>query len=297
MANTPHLPAEDRPDYERALDEALRDRSILDALHASGPHLNSEQLHTKALLAADEVAAVVAAEHERYAGLRAALHPADDRSTDSTGARADDRADSGRLTARLRSEEGAGFFPVLTVLTPVLAWAAAAVLLLIGYLLRAGSPTLPLGRALVTAGWVLVAVGAAALVVGTVGLLLTALRDGSATPYGQDPQLRADLAEARRVWLTALRERAILPYLHANLESAPALSPQPVPATRPDHGGPDFTSPDFTSPGYSSARFGSPGFTSPGADGLTDPTGGAPRTAEFSSPGYSPPDFTGPNEV
>ncbi|GAA2134104.1 membrane protein [Kitasatospora kazusensis] len=278
MTNTPHLPAEDRPDYERALDEALRDRSILDALRASGPHLNAEQLHTKALLAADEIAAAAAAEYEHYAGLRAALRPAD------PAGPAGPPGSAGGLSARLRSEEGAGFFPVLTALTPILAWAAAAVLLLIGYLLRAGSPALALGKALVTAGWVLVGVGAAALVVGIVGLLLTALRDGSATPYGQDPQLRADLAEARRAWLTALRERAILPYLYANLESAPAHAP--VPGARPNP-------PDFTSPGYSPAHFSSPGFTSPGGD---DPVHGH-RTAEFSSPGYSPPDFTGPDEV
>ncbi len=276
MANTPHLPAEDRPDYERALDEALRDRSILDALRASGPHLNAEQLHTKAMLAVDEVAAAVAREHEHYATLRAALRPA---------GTAPGEASPGGLSARLRSEDGAGFFPVLTALTPILAWAAAAVLLLIGYLLRAGSPDLALGRALVTAGWVLVAVGAVALVVGIVGLLLTALRDGAAGPDGQDPRLRADLAAARHEWQTALRERAILPYLHANLESAPAHTPLPHPATAPRT---DSTGPDFSSPGYSSGRFGSPGFTSPGTES---------RPAEFSSPGYSPPDFTGPNEV
>ncbi|WP_441251085.1 hypothetical protein [Kitasatospora sp. McL0602] len=278
MTDTPHLPAEDRPDFQRALDEALRDRAVLDALSASGPHLNSEQLHTKTLLAADEIAAVAADEHQHYTALRTALRePADRRPG---------------LSTRLRSEDGAGFFPVLTVLTPVLAWAAAAILLLIGYGLRASSPDLALGQALLTAGWLLLAIGAAALVVGTVGLLLTALRDGSAPPDGQDPQLREDVAEARRVWLRALREHGILPYLHANLTSEPALSAQPgvLPAARP-------APPGYTSPGYRSATWSSPGFSSPGSEGITDPDGREPRAAEFSSPGYSSPDFTGPDEV
>ncbi|MER5638454.1 hypothetical protein ABT095_16020 [Kitasatospora sp. NPDC002227] len=266
MTDTPHLPAEDRPDFERTLDEALRDPAILDALGQPGPHLTAEQLHTKALLAAEEIAAGAADEHRHYAGLRAAL-------------RQPDEPPPG-LSGRLRSEDGAGLFPVLTVLTPVLAWAAAAVLLLLGYLLRAANPDFTLGQALVTAGWVLIGVGAVALVVGTVGLLLTALRDGSAAPDGQDPQLREDIAQARLLWLTALREQALLPYLRANLSGEPALSARPGPSTP--------AGPRYISPSYSSAHYSSPGFTSPGPEA----TG-----SDFSSPGFSSPDFTGPDEV
>ncbi|TWE18719.1 hypothetical protein FB465_3807 [Kitasatospora atroaurantiaca] len=276
MTNTPHLLAEDRPEFERILDEALRDGSIVESLRAPGPHLNSEQLRTKTLLAADTVAAAAASEYEHYTGLRANLRQSDDSSVSAGG-----------LSTRLHSEDGAGFFPVLTVLTPILAWAAAAVLLLIGYSLRATDPELALGKAVVTAGWISIAVGIAALSVGIIGLLLTALRDGSAMPYGQDRQLSDDVAEARLAWHTALRDRAILPYLHGNLDSEPALSPQP--ATRP-------TPPDLLSPGYSTASYSSPGFTSPGVEGLTDQEGRQPRAAEFSSPGYSPPGFTNPDE-
>jgi hypothetical protein len=276
MTDAPHLLAEDRPDFERILVDALRDASILDAMRAApGPHLTSEQLRTKAMLAADTVAAGAAEEYLHYTGLRADLR----QPGSSLGS---------ELSGRLRSEDGAGFLPVLTVLAPILAWAAAAVLLLIGYSVRAGDPELPLGQAVVTAGWAAIAVGTGAMLVGIVGLLLTALRDGAAGPYGQDPQLREDVADARRAWHTALRERAVLPYLAANLESEPALSPQP--AGRP-------TPPSLLSPGYSSAGFSSPDFTSPGVEGVTDPEGREPRPAEFSRPGYSPPDFTGPGSV
>ncbi|AUG78675.1 hypothetical protein CFP65_3902 [Kitasatospora sp. MMS16-BH015] len=277
MTDTPHLPAEDRPDYERALDEALRDPAILDALRQPGPHLNAEQLHTKALLAAEEIAASAAVQHRHYAALRDGLRQPDGPDgPDGPPQHGHAHAPHGGLSGRLRSAKGAGVFPVLTALTPVLAWAAAAVLLLLGYLLRSVSPEFTLGQALVTAGWVLLAVGAVALLVGIVGLLLTALRDGAASPDGQDPQLREDLAQARLAWLRALREEALRPYLLANLASEPALSTRPNGHPRP---------PEHLSPGYTS-----PGFSSPA------PT--VPTTApDFTSPGYTSPDFTGPDEV
>ncbi|MEV8098317.1 hypothetical protein [Kitasatospora sp. NPDC085879] len=281
MTDAPHLLAEDRPDYERILDEALRDGTILEALREPEPHLNTEQLRTKAMLNAGTVAAAAAPEYRHYLGLREDLR----RSAAPGGERG---GLGGELSGRLRSDEGAGLFPVLTVLAPVLSWSAAALLLAIGYALRAARPALPLGRSVVTAGWAAIAVGTAAMAVGIVGLLLTALRDSSAGPAGQDPNLAADVAEARRAWHTALRERALLPYLYDNLGSAPALSPQPTGRPVP----PDLLSPGYSRPGYSSA-----GFTSPGVEGLTDQEGREPRTAEFTSPGYTPPGFTGPDEV
>ncbi|GJF29384.1 membrane protein [Kitasatospora sp. NE20-6] len=281
MTDAPHLLAEDRPDYERILDEALRDTTILDALRTPEHHLNAEQLRTKAMLAADTVAAAAGPEYRHYLGLR----------DDLARSGRPDRAAGGlgsELSGRLRADEGAGLFPVLTVLAPILSWAAAALLLLIGYLLRAARPALPLGRSVVTAGWAAIAIGIAAMAVGIVGLLLTALRDSSAGPAGQDPQLAADVAEARRAWHTALLDRALLPYLHANLGSDPALSTHPAGRPVP----PEMLSPGYSRPGYSSASF-----TSPGVEGLTDPEGREPRTAEFTGPGYTAPGFTGPDEV
>ncbi|MFJ5883014.1 hypothetical protein [Kitasatospora cineracea] len=262
MSNPPRLLAEDRADFARLLDEALRDTGVRQALAGPGVHRTAEQLHTKALADADTVAAPAAPEYAHYLALRTALaeHP------------------GGTPPA------GAGLFPVLTVLTPVLAGAAGLVLLLLGWLLRAAAPDLALGRSTVTAGVLALAVAAGALLVGGAGLVLTALRDAATHPGHADPQQHADLAEARDAWRTALRERALLPWLHANLAAAPGTAPLPAARTAP---------PDLHSPGYSRAAYSSPGFSSPGAEGLTDSQGQS-RPAEFTGPGYSSPDFTSP---
>ncbi|MER7757184.1 hypothetical protein [Kitasatospora sp. NPDC097643] len=271
MNNPPPLHAEDRPEYERLLAEALRDGTLLTALRAPGA-LTVDQLRVRALRDADGIAAAAADEYRHYTRLREDLRasPPPPEGVEPTA--------PGLLTQLRSANGGAGLFPVLTVLTPILAWAAALVLLLLGYLLRATAPDLVLARSLVTAGWVALGAGIAAMVVGLVGLVLTALRDGSAAPAGTDPALAAELAEARRAWRTALRERGLLPYLHANLPAVPATGPA----------SPDFSSPDFTAPGYSSPAFTSPG-PGPAAPEFTSP--------DFTGPGYTPPAFTGPDEV
>ncbi|MFD8756291.1 hypothetical protein ACFV0O_35715 [Kitasatospora sp. NPDC059577] len=310
--NPPPLLAEDRPEYERLLAEALRDRTVLTALRAPGA-LTTDQLRIRALRDADGVNAAAATEYAHYARLRESLRttPPPPPGTEPTAP---------RLLTQLRSANGgAGLFPVLTVLTPILAWTAAVLLLLIGYLLRAADPDLALARSLVTAGWVALAAGVAAMAIGIVGLLLTAIRDGaSAAPAGTDPELAAELADARAEWRAALRDRGLLPYLHAALPPVPGNSGSAGgtdagrggrgsgegaadgPGTGADPGpaeGPDFSSPDFSSPGYTS-----PSFTSPGPDGLTDPEGRTTRpaaftTPDFTGPGYTPPAFTGPDDV
>ncbi|MEU1421552.1 hypothetical protein [Kitasatospora sp. NPDC005751] len=303
MNNAPHLLAEDRPDYERLLDEALRDGTVLTALRTPGA-LTADQLRIKALRAADGVAAAAATEYTHYLRLRDSLRET------PPPARSGEPSAPGLLTQLRSANGGAGLFPVLTVLTPILAWAAALVLLLIGYTLRAADPELRLARSLLTAGWLALAAGVVAMAVGIVGLILTALRDGAGTPTppGTDPDLAAELAEARRDWQRALRERALLPYLHTALRADPTTAPGiPGPGAGPDTAHPDATRPDtarpdFSSPGYSGPGYSGPGFTSPGAEGLTDPQGREPRTASFSTPdftgpGYTGPGFTGPDEV
>ncbi|WP_405365629.1 hypothetical protein [Kitasatospora sp. NBC_00039] len=298
MNNAPHLLAEDRPDFERLLDEALRDGTILTALRTPGA-LTGDQLRIQTLRAADGVAAAAATEYQHYLRLRESLRstppPAQDGEPTAPG-----------LLTQLRSADGgAGLFPVLTVLTPILAWTAALVLLLLGYGLRAADPGMALARSVLTAGWLALAAGVAAMAVGIVGLILTALRDGSTVPApaGADPDLAAELADARREWQRALRDRALLPYLHTALRADPVpptaavIPAQAGEAARPDPSRPDFSSPDFSSPGYTG-----PGFSSPGAEGLTDQEGREPRTAtfttpDFTGPGYTPPAFTSPDDV
>ncbi|MFJ9697202.1 hypothetical protein [Kitasatospora sp. NPDC101183] len=239
MSNPPPLLAEDRPEYERLLGEALRDRTVLTALRAPGA-LTSAELRVQALREADRIAAAAAEEYEHYTALRESL-----RSTPPPPAGTEPFAPG--LLSQLRSTGGGGgIFPVLTVLTPILAWAAALALLLLGYLVRAADPSAALGGPLVTAGWTALAAGVAAMAVGIIGLVLTALRDGSAaTPDGTDRQQAAELADARGRWRTALRERGLLPYLCAALPAVPGTGPR---ADRPGYGSPSFTSPDHTGP-------------------------------------------------
>ncbi|MEU1287878.1 hypothetical protein [Kitasatospora sp. NPDC005856] len=298
MSNPPPLLAEDRPEYERLLTEALRDRAVLTALRAPGA-LTTDQLRISALRDADRVNAAAATEYAHYTRLRESLHSTPPPPSPPGG----EPATPGLLTQLRSGSGGAGLFPVLTVLTPILAWAAALFLLLIGYLLRATGPDLALAHSLVTAGWVALAAGVAAMAIGILGLLLTALREGAATaPAGTDPELAAELGDAHREWRSALRERGLLPYLLDALPPVPgpAAGPGRTDGQRPDgpdHGDPDHSGPDFSSPGYTS-----PAFSSPGAEGLTDPQGRSSRPAaftgpDFTGPGYTPPDFTGPDEV
>ncbi|MFI2746000.1 hypothetical protein ACH5BA_06760 [Kitasatospora sp. NPDC018623] len=292
MSNPPPLLAEDRPEYERLLAEALRDRTVLAALRAPGA-LTTAELRLRALRDADRVNAAAATEYTHYTRLRDSLH------STPPPPPGGEPANPG-LLAQLRTGggSGAGLFPVLTVLTPILAWAAALFLLLVGYLLRAVGPDVALARSLVTAGWVALAAGVAAMAIGLVGLLLTALRDGAAaTPAGTDPELAAELGDAHGEWRAALREHGLVPYLLAALPPVPGTA-----AARAEHDGPDATSPDFTPPDFTGPGYSPPAFTSPGADGPTGPGGRAPRSTAptppgFTGPGYTSPDFTGPDDV
>ncbi|GGQ71631.1 hypothetical protein [Kitasatospora griseola] len=262
MNHPPRLLAEDRADFDRLLDEALRDPAVRQALAEPGVHLNTEQLRTRVLAEAETVAAPAAAEYAHYLELRAAA--------------AEQRPDGAPPVV------GAGLLPALTVLTPLLAGSTGLILLVLGWLLRVTAPGLAFGRAAVTAGLLALAVAAAALLIGGAGLILTARR-GATRSAGADPYQQAELAAARAAWHTALRDRALLPWLLAHHTATPGTG---VPRPR-------TSTPDLHSPGYSRAGYGSPGFTSPGADGLTDDQGRS-RPAGFTGPGHSSPDFTGP---
>ncbi|MFG2696658.1 hypothetical protein [Kitasatospora sp. NPDC048407] len=264
MSHPPRLLAEDRADFGRLLDEALRDPAVRQALAEPGVHLNTEQLYTRALADAETVAAPAAAEYARYLELRAAA------------AAAEQRPDSAPPIV------GAGLLPALTVLTPLLAGSTGLILLVLGWLLRVTAPGLAFGRAAVTAGLLALAIAAAALLIGGAGLVLTARR-GATRALGADPYQQAELAAARAAWHTALRDRALLPWLLAHHLATPDTG---VPRAR-------TAPPDLLSPGYSRAGYGSPGFTSPGPEGLTDDQR-RPRPAGFTGPGHSSPDFTSP---
>lgn len=65
-----HLLSEDRQDYERILDEALRSAPHNPELAAVGQRLNSEQLRTMALNATALISAAAATEYQHYVKVR-----------------------------------------------------------------------------------------------------------------------------------------------------------------------------------------------------------------------------------
>jgi hypothetical protein len=165
---------------------------------------------------------------------------------------------------------------VLAVLAPVLAGTAAAIFLLVGYILKMFDPEPAFAQTMLTTGWVFGAVAAAAILVAAVGLLLTALQNRPAFDGGPYGELSEEVARAREVWREALLERGVLPFLREALAdpgTASALhrTPPSTPAGRipnlgydrpgfssPDDGASRGSRPSFSSPDYTSPDFGGP---------------------------------------
>ncbi|MEV8451097.1 hypothetical protein AB0467_00490 [Streptomyces sp. NPDC052095] len=263
MTSAPHLLAEDRPEYERILDDALRHAHQRPDLAEVGELLNAVQLRTMALDATEMITATAATEYAHYVRARAELRGDDDEPGQGAPP-----AEQGR-----RPGAGAGVGAALTVLAPVLAGTAALVLLLIGYLLRMVDNPPRFASTLITAGWFFAVLMAVAIVVAAIGLMVTALRDASEPQPVEEleEELPEDVARAREAWRHALLERGILPFLRDALADPEAgrarRTPRPsanrIPKvghirpgfTSPDDGSttsprPSFTSPDFTSPDF-----------------------------------------------
>ncbi|MFB7227556.1 hypothetical protein ACFCY9_07580 [Streptomyces fimicarius] len=266
MTSAPHLLAEDGPEYERILGDALRHAHERPDLEGVGDRLNTEQLRTMALSATALITAAAATEYEHYVEARDELR----RATAAEAAGGIPAVDGPQSTA---AGAGAGIGAVVTVLTPLLAGTAAVIFLLVGYLLKAVSPSVAFGDSMVAAGWFFAAVAAAAILVAAVGLLVTALRNSTTSLAAEDEEqeLPEEVARAREAWRHALLERGILPFLRDALADptagpaarTPHRSPNRIPKmgySRPDFSGPDdgpaagprptFTSPDFTSPDF-----------------------------------------------
>ncbi|HEY5837276.1 hypothetical protein [Streptomyces sp.] len=268
MNSAPHLLGEDRPDFDHVLDDALR--IVLDNQDNDRAPLNTEQLRTRALVSADAITAAVAEEYESYRTLRAETREAAREAARSRENRAFGYAAMGVAEG---AGPGAGLLAVLAVLTPLLAGAAAVIFLLIGYALQAVSPEPGIAAPLRTVGWFFAAVAAASILLGAVGLLLTALRNGSAAIHDTLDAMPPEVAQARQVWHEALLNRGLLPFLdEAATRATTAFTPEP-PAPLPTRTVPrmphlGYTRPDFTSPGPEESpapghRFSSPDFTSP----------------------------------
>ncbi|MEU2748718.1 hypothetical protein ABZ613_21100 [Streptomyces collinus] len=275
-----HLLSEDRQEYERILDEALRSAPHRPELAAVGQRLNPEQLRTMALNATALITAAASTEYQHYVKVRDELRqPA---SAGSQAVRESGSAEPGTGSSGLAATmngvaetAGAGAVAVVAVLAPVLAGTAAAIFLLVGYVLRMLDPEQGFARTMLTTGWVFGAVTAVAILVAAVGLLLTALRNKPTAEGGPYGELQGEVAQAKEAWHEALLERGILPFLREALVdpgAAAALhhTPSSTPVSRMPHlgyGRPGFTSPDdgdrgsrpsFSSPDYTSPDFGGP---------------------------------------
>ncbi|MER6672066.1 hypothetical protein [Streptomyces sp. NPDC000983] len=276
-----HLYSEDRQEYERILDEALRSAPTRPELAAVGQRLNSEQLRTMALNATAIITAAAATEYQHYVKVREELrHPAPSTPSSARDTGSSESGSSAMGLAATMSEAaepaGAGVVAVAAVLTPVLAGIAAAIFLLVGYILKMLSPEPAFAQTMLTAGWVFGAVTAAAILVAAVGLLLTALRNRPALDTGPYGESGGEVARAREVWREALLERGILPFLRdalADPGTAAALH-----RTAP-------TAPTSRIPNLGYDR---PGFSSPGGVPSSD------QRPSFTSPDYTSPDFGGP---
>ncbi|MCW7941901.1 membrane protein [Streptomyces hygroscopicus] len=275
-----HLLSEDRQDYERILDEALRSAPHHPDLAAVGQRLNPEQLRTMALNATALITAAAATEYHHYVRVREELRrpaPATSSVHESTPGVTEPDVDAQGLAATVgEAAASAGAGAVAAVLAPFLAGAAAVIFLLVGYILKMVNPEQPFARTLLITGWVFGAVTAAAILIAAIGLLLTALRNSSSgQEAGVRGELTAEVTRAREAWHEALLERGILPFLREALTDPGAASlsrkaPEPTPSRIPQLG--------YDRPGFSSPESG--------------PAAG-PRPS-FSSPDFTSPDFGGP---
>ncbi|MFI6640378.1 hypothetical protein [Streptomyces sp. NPDC050504] len=269
MNSAPHLLTEDRPEFERILDDALRHAHDRPDLASVGERLNLEQLRTMALNATALITAAAAAEYDHYVKARDELRaPEDPLSTRDS--------DPDPMTDAAAGS-GAGVAAVVTVLAPVLAGASAAIFLIVGYLLQMLSPAPVFADTLVAAGWFFGAVTAASILVAAVALLIAALRNSSTQEPAVDEEegLTEEVSRAREAWRHALLERGLLPFLRDALAD-PSVDPtsnrKPYRSSgripKVGYSGPDFASPNegpvagprptFTSPDFTSPDYGGP---------------------------------------
>ncbi|MCK7623325.1 hypothetical protein MUU72_09490 [Streptomyces sp. RS10V-4] len=266
MNSAPHLLNEDRADFARLLDEALRtaDHHPDGRPAGAGNRLTTEQLRAMALSATSAIAACATAEYQRYVQLRSALRaPASTVPGGGAGPVPADRPAGDRAEPATEDDEGAdapagfGLAAMAVVLVPVLAGIAAVLFLLIGYLLRAVDPDPAVSRPLVGVGWIFAALAAAGALVAMGCLVVTALRNGRARDTAAEERAAA-LDSAHDAWCRALLERGIGPFLREALAD-PAADPADDPLRYVPHPTPPphrrtptlgYTRPRFTSPDH-----------------------------------------------
>ncbi|MFF7648760.1 hypothetical protein ACFZCY_02665 [Streptomyces sp. NPDC007983] len=285
MKSAPHLFAEDRPEFERVLDEVLRTADHRPDLKGIGQRLTAEQLRTMALSASAAITACAAAEYQDYVLARTKLRePAPPRPMAQGPEDDGEHAHSAGLTGAVLDASGAGLVPMLAVLAPVLAGTAAIIFLLVGYVLHVLDPAPSIAQPMITAGWFFATLTAAGILLAAVGLLITALRNGSSAIRGEAlAEQLEEVDRAREAWRQALLERGVLPFLREALSNPSA----PAPWTAPTRSSSAYV------PGHSEAAGRTPhlGYSRPGFS--TDDEGPRARP-RYSSPDYTSPEYGGP---
>lgn len=269
MTSAPHPLTEDRPEFDRLLDEVLRTAHERPELATLGERLNAEQLRTMALGARDRLTAAAAAEYDHYVKVREERR---DEVLSTPGTTGEEYAGQNG-----DGDEGAGVSAVVVVLAPVLAGTAMLIFLLVGYSLKMVEPEPAFAETMLTAGWLFGALTAAALLFAVIGLLVTAVRNSATEVVANETEAVPDeVARAREAWRHALLERGIMPFLRDSLADPSAGPGLPGPrrsgGRMPELG---YTAPDFTSPGAPS-QGPRPGYTSPD---FTSPDFGGPEHA------------------
>ncbi|MEU1801851.1 hypothetical protein [Streptomyces sp. NPDC019937] len=285
MKSAPHLFAEDRPEFERVLDEVLRTADQRPDLKGIGQRLTAEQLRTMALSASAAITACAAAEYQDYVLARTKLREPVPPGPMAQGPEDDgEHAQSAGFTGTVLDASGAGLVPMLAVLAPVLAGTAAIIFLLVGYVLDVLDPAPSIAQPMITAGWFFATLTAAGILLAAVGLLITALRNGSSAIRGEAlAEQLEEVDRAREAWRQALLERGVLPFLREALSNPSA----PAPWTAPTRSSSAYV------PGRSEAAGRTPhlGYSRPGFS--TDDEGPRARP-RYSSPDYTSPEYGGP---
>ncbi|MFE2282696.1 hypothetical protein ACFXDJ_00665 [Streptomyces sp. NPDC059443] len=267
MTSAPHLLTEDRPEFDRLLDEALRTANDRPELATLGERLNAEQLRTMAMGASALLTAAAAAEYDHYVKVRKERQ---DEILSTPGTTAQENGGQG-------AGGGAGAGAVVAVLAPVLAGTAMLIFLMVGYILKTIEPEPAFAETMLTAGWLFGGLTVAALLFAVIGLLVTAVRNSSTEVAADETEAIPDeVSRAREAWRNALLERGIMPFLRDALADPSAGAGLPT-ARKPGAGripNLGYTRPDFTSPG-APAQGPRPGYTSPD---FTSPDFGGPET-------------------
>ncbi|MFI9204170.1 hypothetical protein [Streptomyces sp. NPDC053048] len=286
MNSVPHLLAEDRPEFERILDQALRTAKHDPELAVPPGHrLQTEQLRAMAISAMSAISACAMAEYQEFLGAREALRArsaaARPQPAGSVAARPDETGPPSPVTAPadVPEDEGAGAGAVIAVLAPVLAGIAAFLFLLIGYVMRTVGAGESVARPMITVGWWFGAFTVAGVLVAMSGMLRTALRNGQrAEEAPPRDELTEEAERAHEAWRRALLARGILPFLREVLAKTPPAPRRP--RSPRNHTGPSRT-PHL---GYSR-----PGFSSP------DTKPSAPSRSAWPGPDLTGPDTAGPD--